>query len=169
MSDPVSNEADGNVKVLWTPTCPIVTAPDLSADIGAAGAVDLSNYLTADGYVPGTDETTITDERLSTRQSFGRPGRYSESLTIRYVYRQQEAAGTDNKAFHTLVHLTPGFLMVRWGVDWEDAFAAADIVDVLTVTCGIQKKLPPETNSVLKIEQQIFITNLVAHDVAVVA
>lgn len=169
MPDPVSNSSDGSVKVLWTPVCPLPSAPDLSTDIGAAGAVDLSNYLTADGYVPGADETTVTDERLSTRQTFGRPGRYSESLTLRYVYRQQDAAGTDNKAFHTLVHLTPGFLIVRWGADWEDAFAVADVVDVLTATCGIQKKLPPEANSILKIEQQIFLTNLVEHDVAVVA
>lgn len=169
MAAPVANPSDGMVKVLWTQTCPLPSAPDLSTDIGAAGAIDLSSYLTGDGYTPSADETTVADSRLSTVQTFESPGRYSESLLIKYVYRAQDAAGTDNKAFHSLIRGTAGFLIVRFGAPFEDAFAVADVVDVLAVTCGLQQKLPPEENSVLKIQQKMFITNVVEHDVAVVA
>lgn len=169
MADPVSNSSDGYVKILWTPTCPIPTAPDLSADIGAAGAVDLTSYFTGDGFTPSYDETVVNDPRLSTRQAFERPGRNAISLTVKYVYRAQDSGDADNKAFDTLIEATAGFLIVRFGLPFETAFLAAQIVDVVPVTCGIQQKLPPEENSILVMQQRMFVTNVVARNVAVVA
>lgn len=168
MAAPVSNLADGMVKVMWVPAVTDTSAPTV-AEANAVTGVDLSCYLTADGFTPGVDETVITDDRLCSTQTFEKPGRYSDTLTISYVYRAQDSAGTDNKAFTTLEHLTTGFLIIRWGADYETAFAADDVVDVLSVQAGIQQKQPPEANSVLKITQRMFITNAAQRNVAVIA
>lgn len=168
MTTPVSNLADGNVKVTFVPTLTSTTAPS-AAELNGGTAVDLSCYLTADGYAPGVDESVITDDRLCSTQTFEKPGRYSDSLEMTYVFRQQDASGTDNKAFHTLAHLTTGYIVVRWGATYSDAFAATDVVDVIPVQAGIQRKQPPEANSVLKIMQKMFITNTVERDAVVAA
>lgn len=166
MAVPASVQADGNLKVTWVPAVADPAAPT-ATELNAAGAVDLSCYLTPDGYNPATDETTVTDDRLCSRQSFARPGRFSDTLSLTYVFRGQDAAGTDNKAFTTLKHLTEGFIVTRWGVDYEDAYAAADIVDVAPVQAGVQKKQPPEANSVQKIMQSMHIVGPVERDVEV--
>lgn len=166
MADPVSVLADGNVKAVYVAAIADPLNPTV-AELTAVGVVDLSAYLTADGLTTGGDEAVISDDRLSSTQTYEKPGRFTDTMTIRYVYRAQDPAGTDNKAFTTLKHLTTGFIALRWGQDHADAFAAADVVDVYPIQCGKQQKLPPEANSVLKIEQRQFVTNTVARDVAV--
>lgn len=155
---PVSNLADGNVKITFHPTLGSITAPS-AAELNGAAAVDLSCYLTADGFTPGSNESVITDDRICSVQTFEKPGRYSDTLSLMYVYRQQDAAGTDNKAFHSLTHLAIGFIVARWGRPYTDAYAAGHIVDVIPIQAGIPIKQPPEANSVLKIAQRMFITN----------
>jgi hypothetical protein len=166
MTTPVSNLADGNVKVTFVDTLTSTTSPS-AAELNAG--TDLSCYLTADGYTPGVDETVISDDRLCSTQTFEKPGRYSDTLTLTYVFRAQDAAGSDNLAFHALTHLTTGYLVVRWGAAYDDAFAATDVVDVIPVQAGIQQKQPPEANSVLKITQRMFITNAVERDAVAAA
>lgn len=168
MAVPASVQADGNLKVTWVPAIADTAAPT-PTELNAAGAVDLSCYLTPDGFNPSTDETTVTDDRLCSRQSFARPGRFSDGLSLTYVFRAQDAAGTDNKAFTTLKHLTEGFVVTRWGADYEDDFAADDVVDVIPAQCGIQQKQPPEANSIQKITQTMHIVGPVERDVAVAA
>lgn len=166
MAAPVSVLADGNVKVVWVPTIADTANPTV-AEVTAGAAVDLSCYLTADGFTSGADEAVITDDRLCSTQTYEKPGRYTDTLTLRYVYRAQDAAGTDNKAFHTLAHLGTGYIVVRWGQDFEDALVATDVVDVYPVQHGIQVKDAPEANGVLTITQRMFITNAVQRNVPV--
>lgn len=165
MTTPASNLADGNLKVSWVsaiadPTAP--TALELNAGI------DLTCYLTPDGFSPGGDEQVVNDSRLCSRQDYEKPGRSTDTLSLTYVFRGQEAIGTDNEAFHTLTHLAEGYVVTRWGTDYEADFAAADVVDVIPAQAGKQMKQPPEANSVLKIGQRIFVTGEVQRDVAVV-
>jgi hypothetical protein len=166
---PAADYGDGNVKVLWVPALADPTNPT-TAEVTAVGVVDLTDYLTNDGFNPTTDQQATTDERLGSRQTFKRAGRYTNSLSLRYVYRQQAAVGaTDNKAFTTLRHLTQGYVVARWGKAYEVAMAAADKVDVWPAECGYQVKLPKEDNATLKIEQEIFVRSAVAQDATVAA
>lgn len=168
MTQPVSIPADGNLLVLWVPAIAIPAAPTVS-ELSAGTVIDLSGYLTGDGYSPSTDEQTVTDDRLNSRQTYEQPGRFTDSLEIAYVYRQQDAAATDNKAFVTLKRGVTGFIVERWGKAFETAVAASDVVDVKPAKCGIQRKVPGEANSILRLNQKIFITGAVQRDVAVVA
>ena len=168
MPDPISLPADGNLKVMWVPNIADVALPS-AAVLNGVTSIDLSCYLTADGFTPGGDEQAITDDRLCSRQTFERPGRFSDTLELMYVYQPQALAATDNEAFNTLKHLTTGFVVTRWGKDYALPFAAADQVDVIPVQLGRQMKAAPEANSVLKVSQRTFITGTVKKDVAVVA
>lgn len=168
MSEPTSVPADGTLRVQWVPAIADTTAPTVT-ELGAAGSVDLSCYLTADGFTPGTDEASIADDRLCSRATFERPGRTSDTLEIGYVYQPQDAAAQDNEAWTTLRPRTSGYVVVRWGVDYETAFAIGDTVDVMPVQCGEQRKMTPEANTVLRVMQKLFVTGSVRKDVDIAA
>lgn len=165
---PASIPADGSLKVLWVPTIADTTAPTVD-ELTAPEVVDLSCYLTDDGYRPNTDEQVAADNRLCSRQNYERIGRYTDQLDLTYIYRAQEPASATNKAFTTLKHRELGHVVERWGADYEDAVEAGDIVDVKPAECGVQRKQPPEANGRLRIMQKIFVRNAVQRDVAVVA
>lgn len=168
MTTPASTPADGNLKVAWVPALADPDAPT-ATELNAVSVIDMTCYLTADGWSPGLDETVTTDDRLCSRATYEKPGRYTETLTTIYVFRGQDAAGADNKAFTTLKHLTSGFYVTRWGKSFEDPFAAADVVDVIPAQVGVQSKQPPEANSVHRVAQKVFVTDKVRRDVPVVA
>ncbi len=166
---PPGSVADGNIMALWVPVLADPSKPK-ETELTAVGVVDLSLYLTKDGLNLGGDEQTITDERLGSRQTFEAPGTYNDTADVVYVYDAQAAlASATNKAQQTLRHLTEGHLVLRYAMPFEEAVAAAQIVDVLTVTCGIQRKQAPESNAKLKIGQKLHVTNQTHRDVAVVA
>jgi hypothetical protein len=158
MADIPSTPADGNVKIAFVSTLADPTAPT-STELGAVGVVDLSCYLTADGWTPGLDEQVVTDDRLCSVQTFEQPGRSSRTLSIKYV--ENPGSSTDNKAFDTLAPGTAGFLVERRGTAQATAFAAADVVNVWPIKAGQYDPQPPEANSVLKVSQKAFITGTV--------
>jgi hypothetical protein len=165
MTQPVSVNADGSLKVIWVPS---IADPDnpTAAELNAVGALDISCYLTDDGFTPSTDEQVVTDNRLCSRQTFEKPGRFTDGLELTYVYNPKSPA--NNQAATTLTYLTTGYVAARWGSDFEDAIAAGDIVDILPVTCGVQRKGKPEANGTLKKMQKMFVTGAVRRDVVVV-
>lgn len=166
MADIPSTTADGNVKVVFVPAIANTAAPT-AAEVTAVGAVELSCYLTADGWTPGLDEQVVTDDRLCSTQTFEQPGRNSRTLAIRYV--ENPTSATDNDAFDTLVPGTAGFLVERRGEAYSGALAAADVVNVWPVKAGQYSPEPPEANSVLKVSQKMFVTGTVQIGVAVTA
>jgi hypothetical protein len=168
VTQPASVPTDGNLKVVWVPTIADPANPTMT-ELTAASAVDLSCYLTSDGFTPSTDEAVVTDDRLCSVQTFEQPGRITDKLDIKYVYQPQNPDATDNKAFATLRRLAAGFIVSRWGKSFLDAFAAGDIVDVMPAKAGKQVKQAPEANSQFKVGQKIFIVGEVQEDVAVVA
>lgn len=167
MTQPTSIPADGNLRAAWVPAI-ADTANPTTTELNAAGAVDLSCYLTGDGYSPSTDEQVITDDRICSRQTYEQPGRYQDQLEVKYVYRAQEPLSATNKAFTTLKRGTAGYIVTRWGTAYETAWAAGQIVDVMPAKAGVQMKNPPEANSILNVSQKIFITGEQKRDVAVV-
>lgn len=167
MTAPISILGDGNVKVSWVTTITNQAAPAIT-ELNATSSVDLSCYLTADGLTTGSDEQGVTDDRLCSTQTYEKPGRFSDTLELMYVYQPQVPAAADNKAFFTLVQLTSGFIVIRWGKAYTSAYAAADRVNIYPSQCGVQREQPPEANSVLKIAQKIWVSGQVRRNVAAV-
>jgi hypothetical protein len=163
---PASKPADGNLKALWVATIADTQNPT-SAEMLAGTVVDLSCYLT--GLTPAVDQAEVTDDRLCSRETFTQPGRKKNTLEAMYIYRAQEPLSATNKAQSTLIEGTAGYIVARWGMSYETAMAATQIVDVWPVTCGVQNKAPGDANSILVINQRFFVTNQVIRDAVVAA
>lgn len=166
MADIPSTPADGNVKVAFAPALADPSAPT-TTELTGAGVIDLSCYLTADGWTPGLDEQVVSDDRLCDTQTFEQPGRHSRTLAIKYVDNPTD--DTNNLAYTTLVPGTVGYLVVRRGAPYDQAFAAGDKVDVWPIKAGQYDKQPPEANSTLKTAQKAFVTGPVRDDVELAA
>jgi hypothetical protein len=155
MAELPATPADGNVSVLVVPALTDPLAPTV-AELTAPTAVDISCYLTSDGYTPGLDEQVISDERLCSTQVFEQPGRFTRTLDTIYI---DNTNTTDpNEAKETLVPGSTHYLVVRRGLPYEDAYAAAQTVFVSPIKAGQYNDQPPEANSVLKTAQKQFIT-----------
>lgn len=148
--------ADGHVGVWWVPVIAVPTAPDLSAEL--ATAVDLSCYLTSDGFTPSLDESVATDDRLCDTVTYENIGRAQRSLSIRYIENPTASAGTTNLAYETLTPGAAGFFMVRRGLLYSVALADGQAVQVWPVAMGNYDWQPPEANTVLHVAQKAFVT-----------
>lgn len=158
MANIPSTPADGNMSVLLVPEVADPAAPTVT-ELTAAGVVDISCYLTSDGYTPGLDEQVVNDERLCSTQVFEQPGRHSRTLDVIYIDNTNSPnATTDNEAKATLIPGSTHYLVVRTGLPFDDPYAADQEVEVTPIKAGQYRKQPPEANSVLKIAQKLFIT-----------
>lgn len=160
--------ADGNIRATWVPTLADPESPK-KTELDAPAAVDLSCFLTKDGLTRGGDEQTVNDERLCSRQVYEAPGTYTDTLDLTYVYDAQSIDKDKNGAYMTLKHLTEGFVVLRYGLPFEDDNTIGDLLDVIPVTCGVQRKQAPEANSKLKVTQKMHVTGRTRADVALAA
>lgn len=169
-TDIPSTPADGNVLVKLVPAIADTSAPKIATELNAAGAVDISCYLTGGGYKPSLSEQVITDERLCTTQTYEQKGRSQRGLEVEYVDNTNSPNATlYNKAKDTLVPGAAQFLVVRTGLPYTTALAAGQKVTVYPITPGEYGELPPEANSVLKIAQKLFVTGQVKISATTVA
>ncbi|OQO89931.1 hypothetical protein B1813_19010 [Saccharomonospora piscinae] len=153
-----STPADGNMSVLLVPAIANTAAPTVT-ELTGSGVVDISCYLTSDGYSPGLDEQVVNDERLCSKQVYEQPGRHTRTLSLTYIDNTNAPnADTDNKAKDTLVPGSTHYLVVRRGIAFDDAYADGQVVLVSPIKAGQYNDLPPEANSVLKTTQKPFIT-----------
>ena len=164
MADIPSTPADGNVKVVIVTTIANTSAPT-AAELNAGSAVDVSCYLTGDGWNPSLDEATIADPRLCETETFEQPGRKQRALTVTYIDNTNTASA--NAAKTALVPGTALFAVVRRGIAFDTTFAAAQKVDVYPIKPGAYNPLAPEANSVLKISQKLFVTGRTIPDATV--
>lgn len=169
MAEIPSTPADGNEKVLLVPAIANTSAPTV-AELTAPGVVDISCYLTGDGWSPSLSEQVITDDRKCSKQTFEQPGRSQRGLDVTYIDNTNAPnEATDNKAKETLVPGVAQYVVVRRGQDFEDAIAAGDKVTVSPIKAGQYNELPGAANEVLKISQKLFITGTTQVSVAVAA
>jgi len=167
MAEIPSTPADGYVAVRALPAVANLSAPTL-AEWNAG--IDISCYLTSDGYTPSVDQQVATDERLCSTQVFEQPGRITNSLDLIYIDNTNSPnEETDNKAKDTLVPGSEHVIAVRRGMPYEAAAATGQKVTLFPVKPGVYSELPGEANSVLKIGQKQFVTGPVSRSVAVVA
>lgn len=158
---PVSVASDGMMRIAAVPA----GANALSvAILNGATAKPVTYSLSGDGWNRTLTENTITDDRLSLKTSFEAAGSQSESLEITYVY------GDQNDVLKPL--LIPGTVfqfVERRSVPNETAWTVGQTVDVLSGTCGAQRKNPPTKDGVQTITQKIFLNKTTATDQALVA
>lgn len=170
MADIPATPADGNTKVLFVPTLANPDAPSVT-ELTGASAVDISCYLTSDGYTPSVSQQVVTDERLCSTQVFEQPGRKTESLDVTYIDNTNSSnEATFNKAVDTLEEGTTGYIVTRRGIPYENAIVATtQKVTVFPITAGVQNEIAPEANSVNKVSQKLFVTGEVRRRVTVAA
>lgn len=152
--------------VLLVPAIADTTAPTI-AEVTAGTVVDLSCYLTGEGFSPSVTENTSEDTRLCTKQIFENPGDFVEGLELSYVFNN-----LDEDEDEARINLTAGvdkFIVARYGIDPEDSISTGDIVDVFSFRAGKQRKNTPGRNSVHTITQKLFLNDITRHDVAIVA
>ena len=158
ITDAPSIPADEHVYIGWVPSIADMSAPSLASDL--ANPTDLSCWFTPDGWTPTLNETAATDPRLCSAQVFERPGTYTKSLDVVYIDQTNGGGATPlpNTAKTTLVPNGEGVFIVRRGLAYDDALAEDQTIEMIPVQHGRYNNLPPETNSVLKIGQKMFIT-----------
>jgi hypothetical protein len=169
MADIPATPADGNVRAVLVSAIADTAAPKTATELNAAGSVDISCYLTGDGFTPSLSEQVITDERMCSTQTYEQPGRSQYGLEVVYIDNTNSpTSATDNKAKDTLVPGSAQFLVVRRGKVFSAPFAVGDKVTVYPIKPGKYNELPGEANSVLKIGQTLFVTGEVKTSVTTV-
>lgn len=164
-----STPADGNVAVWLVPAIADTTKPKLT-EISAVTAVDISCYLTSDGYTTSLDQQVIADERLCSVETFEQPGRVTRSLSVVYIDNTNSPNSTTaNKAKDTLKPGSVHYVVVRRGKAFDAPFAVGDKVTVTPVKAGEYDDMAPEANSVFKTGQKLFVTERTHTGVALVA
>lgn len=156
--------SDGAGLVLFVPTIVNPGAPTV-AELTAGTVVPLTYSLVPDGFRHETTENTIPSGRYTLKQVLELAGTVSDTLEVQYVY-----TGTDADVARTA--LTPGvqgFIVHRLGVANETAPAADQIVDVIPITAGLQRKVAPTANTELARVQKLYIRGEVQRDVEIVA
>lgn len=169
MADIPSTPSDGNVKTVLVPAIADTAAPKLT-ELNAAGAVDISCYLTPDGFALTVDQATITDERLCSTETYGKPGRKTYGLSLTGIDNtNSDVEATDNELVDTLVEGSQQYLVRRRGKPFDEPFAVGDKVTVIPFQPGVKQDVAPEANSVIRSTWTSFVTGAVQVEVAVVA
>lgn len=122
-------------------------------------APEITYQFTPSGFNRTTAEETINDPRLTLKQNLTRPGKVSESVEVQFVFGGEGDILTD-----LLARGTKGKVVARYAVPNETEWAAAQIADIIPVTCGIQRKDAPTENGVWTKTQGLFVTGTVLTD-----
>jgi hypothetical protein len=154
---PQSVNWDDNLRITWTAEA---EDPKSAADLIAG--VDLTYSLKT--LTRTINEARIEDPRLTLKQILERPGKVTEQVEVQYVF-----GDVADVAAATLVQGTKGHLTLRYSIPNATAWAAAQIVDVITVECGKQRKDSPVENGVQTITQTLFVIDTTEDDVALAA
>jgi hypothetical protein len=158
-SVPASSQSDGRWKIAFVA---IGDDPLSAADVIAAD--DVTYSFTADGFNWQITETLTEDKRLTLDQNLSAPGRSTETLNLRYV--DSTDAGSAAVDF---VNGLEGYFVVRRGIANATEWAAAQIVDVITVRLGKQRPDAPVENGVDTISQQAAVTDVTQQKVTLAA
>jgi len=158
---PASFQSDG----LWTITyVPSGSAPLSAAILNGATAKDITYNLTSDGFTYAVTQASVDDKRLTLVQDLSRPGKTTETLTIKYV------DSTDAASLAVLFTAgLSGYLVIRRGVANGTTYAVGQIVDVITFSLGVQAPDAPAENGLDTITQGVYITSATQRKVLVVA
>lgn len=154
MTEPASVISDGNVLVLWVPTLADPDEPTV-AELTDPSVLDLTCYLTDEGWDPNLTEDAATDNRLCSRTNYQAPGRQTIQIPLIYVSSPDDP--TNDEAALTLLEGTLGWIVDRRGVPFEQAVAAGDITTPYYVQLGAQSDVKPTANTPLYVKQMAYL------------
>ncbi len=140
---PEASQVYGNTSVLVVQDMADTSAPDLSTDINAVSTVNVSCFLYSGGVGTSTTSKGEAPRRLCTRSVLQQFGTTTYEVTdLQYAYDPQAPLSDDNnKARSALAEGTEVYLVLRRGLDAQDAaYAAGQYVDVWHVRLGPQNK-----------------------------
>lgn len=139
---------DGRVKTVFVKSIKNVTAPtvaELTAD-----ALDLSYWLTSDGWKLTHSQDMIDDDREGAAAVGQIPGqeKYTDGTLqlIDNVNIKDGQTAASNEAIETLTAGTQGYIVRRRGLPTDDAFASGQTVSVFKVTIGIKTPVAHAAN-----------------------
>lgn len=151
---PESVVSDGNVLVLWVEA---IADPDHPShtELTAMSVLDSTCYFTDAGWNPALAEDEATDNRLCSKDNFGKPGRRKFSVPLLYVSNPDSP--DDDEAALTFLDGSLGYFVDRRGVPVEQPIAAGDIVTIFPVTLGAQSDSQPTANTPLTVAQMAYL------------
>jgi len=152
--------SDGKIKIMWVTTLSSTTSPT-AAQINAG--VDLTPYITPDGYSVTTGEATVDNSALNSVDDTALPGRRSDEIEITFKHQGDSAA-----PWTTFASNPAGYIVERTSIAYGTAIAASDKVRVFTVTAGFRNKLPRTPNEIEKFSVKFYKSAAVS-DAATVA
>jgi hypothetical protein len=154
---PASQASDGNRKIIWLPSS--ATTPLSVATLKGATAKDLTYSFTPDGWNFSGSQDNVDDKRLTLPQNLQRPGKFTETGSVKYVASSDaSSAATILAAVAGSVNGPAGFFVVRKGVVNSTDVTVGDLVDVYTVQMGVPLPDAPAENGVDTITQGVYIT-----------
>jgi hypothetical protein len=128
---PAATKAFGAEKWVFVPTIADPTAPKLSTELNAAGALDVTKMFFASSARPDASANMAKAERrLGDVESFEFVGETSYTLgEVRYSFNPQGAAlSTGVQAFEKLPQGTTGYLVRRLGINRDTDLAVGQFV-----------------------------------------
>lgn len=140
---------DGMVKTVFVPTLKDVSAPTV-AEL-TTGVLDMSMWLTADGFSATHGQNMIDDDREGSAEVGQIPGQETwTDTTLRVIdnINRVDAGGkaVGNELVETLTRGTTGYFVRRRGLPSAEPFAAGQKVSVLPVTIGIKTPVAHAVN-----------------------
>jgi hypothetical protein len=154
---PAGVVSDGNGLVLFVPTIADPTAPT-TTELTAGTVKKLTYSITGDGYKHDITVNTVTINRLTLKQVLQYDGTVTDDLEITYVWGLPT---TGDIARLALPVGTTGYIVERWNVANGTAPAVGDIVDVIPIKAGLQRKNAPTANAENTITQKLNVTGTV--------
>lgn len=153
---PASQSSDGFLRLTYVPT----GSNGLSAAILIGGtAVDLTYSLTPGGFDRKFTENVVDDPRLTNIQILHRPGTFDEQITAQYVYTTKGAA---DKAYTAIggsgAGGVTGSITARYGIANATAYAAGQLVDLITFISGRALPDAPTANGLFTFTQVLYLT-----------
>ncbi|MWV50062.1 hypothetical protein GRS96_12360 [Rathayibacter sp. VKM Ac-2803] len=157
--------SDDNVLILFVPGGLADRSAPTVAELTAATVIAIT-YGIGDGeYNHVYNDAPLTSNRLGLGQTVQYDSPEDHTLEISYVYTNR-----DNDTLRLALPFgAVGDIVERWAIPNEDEIVAEQLVDVLPIRAGRQRKVMPTRNTELKRIQRLNIRGKVATDVAVVA
>lgn len=143
--------ADGNVKVTYVPVIANKAAPTV-AELTAG--TDLQCLITSDGLQVSVNEDVISIPKLCETTNSEAPGRATFQVTLTLVRKTVVA---EDDAWTTLLRNTAGFLVMRYGLAHDTAYAASQEVQVFPGKAGERRPQPVEANGAVKFQSQWYV------------
>lgn len=152
MSNIPSVPVDGMVRTDIVTALADISAPKAATELAAASSKAISCYITAGGAKLDVTQDTIKDERECDTFVAEQPGRSSVSGSALTVI---DNTGTtlSETANDAVTALTPGstvYVVRRYGLAFDAAWATDQKVDVFKCVVGKKQRLAPEANSVFR-------------------